>query len=286
MDEIFLRAYAKINLGLDVLRKREDGYHEVRMIMQNVKLFDKILLQKTGESGISMETNAGYLPVNSDNLMVRAAEMLFKEFELPGGLHMTLKKYIPVAAGLAGGSSDAAAVLYGVNRLYDLGLSLTELQERGVRIGADVPFCLMRGTALSEGIGEKLTRLPACPPCFVVLAKPPVSISTKVVYQALRADEIEDHPDIDGMIEALRERNLGGITDRMGNVLESVTIPMCPQIGKLKEMMLENGAMGSLMSGSGPTVFGIFNDIEKAKNAAFHIRKSRLASTVQIADMM
>ena len=192
MNELKLNAYAKINLGLDVLRRREDGYHEVRMIMQNIGLCDRVTLKKTGDKGIVIRTNAGELPVNKDNLMYKAADMLFTEFDLPGGILLELEKNIPIAAGLAGGSTDAAAVLHGVNRLYELGLSLEELQKRGVKIGADVPYCLMQGTALAEGIGEKLTRLPACPQCAVVIAKPPVDVSTRTVsvsYTHLRAHE-------------------------------------------------------------------------------------------------
>ena len=285
MDELFLRAYAKINPGLDVLGKREDGYHEVRMIMQTVRLYDKILLKKKEEPGFVIETNLGFLPVNEDNLMYRAAELLFEAFGLPGGLYMKLSKYIPVSAGLGGGSSDAAAVLFGINRMYELGLTQEELEKFGVKIGADVPFCIRRGTALSEGIGEKLTTLPAFPKCYVVLAKPGVSVSTKAVYQKLDETPVPVHPDIDGMKEALKGGDLKGITDRMANVLEYVTIPMHPGIGTIKEFLMNAGAMNALMSGSGPTVFGIFDNLDDAKKAVFGLRRTRLASSVLIADM-
>lgn len=222
-----LRAYGKINLGLDVVRKREDGYHEVRMVMQTVGVYDRIDLDRKKRAGITVETNLYYLPNNENNLAYRAAKLLMDEFGIREGLHIKLAKYIPVAAGMAGGSSDAAAVLFGVNKMFDLGLSREELMERGVKIGADVPYCLLRGTALSEGIGEILTPLPPMPQCRVLIAKPGVSVSTKWVYDNLRANELkqEEHPDIDGMAEAIRRRDLAGVASRMGNVLEKVTIP-------------------------------------------------------------
>lgn len=285
MNELTLNGYAKINLGLDVLRRREDGYHEVRMIMQNIGLHDVITLKKTEERGIVLTTNAGELPVNKDNLMYKAADMLFTEFELPGGIAMHLEKNIPVAAGLAGGSTDCAAVLRGMNELYGLNLTLEELQKRGVKIGADVPFCLMEGTALAEGIGEKLTRLPACPACHVVIAKPPVDVSTKVVYTNLKAAELKAHPDIDGMLEALEKQDLPGIADRLANVLETVTVPMHPVISDIKDMLEENGAMKALMSGSGPTVFAMFDDIEKANNAVEKLKSAGICKTVLLTDM-
>ena len=205
-----LKAHGKINLGLDVLRRREDGYHEVKMIMQTVGLYDSIDLKLLDQPGIRVETNLCYLPNNENNLVWKAADLLMREFSLPGGISIRLKKMIPVAAGMAGGSSDAAAVLFGVNRMYGLGLSLDQLKERGVKIGADVPYCLMRGTALSEGIGEILTPLPPVPQCWVLLAKPGISVSTKWVYANLHANELrpEDHPDIDGLVEAIRRGDL------------------------------------------------------------------------------
>ena len=264
-----LRAYGKINLGLDVVRKREDGYHEVRMVMQTVGVYDRIDLDRKKRAGITVETNLYYLPNNENNLAYRAAKLLMDEFGIREGLHIKLAKYIPVAAGMAGGSSDAAAVLFGVNKMFDLGLSREELMERGVKIGADVPYCLLRGTALSEGIGEILTPLPPMPQCRILIAKPGVSVSTKWVYDNLRANELkkEEHPDIDGMAEAIRRRDLAGVASRMGNVLEKVTIPAHPDIGDLKDFMLEQGALNALMSGSGPTVFGIFTNPVAAEDA-------------------
>jgi len=269
MRKMQLKALAKINLGLDVLRKREDGYHEVRMIMQNVHIYDRIWLEKQEQEGIQVKTNLYYLPVNENNLVYKAAKLLMDEFELPGGLCIDLKKYIPVAAGMAGGSSDAAAVLFGVNRMYELGLSLEQLMERGVQLGADVPYCIMRGTALSEGIGEILTPLKPMPPCYILVAKPGISVSTKFVYENLHANELERHPHIDGMIEALERQDLKALASCMnkGNVLENVTIPAHPVIQKLKDIMVQHGALVSLMSGSGPTVFGIFDNRYLAKKA-------------------
>ena len=281
MDKMQLKALAKINLGLDVLRRREDGYHEVRMIMQTVRIFDRIQLMKQERPGIRVRTNLYYLPANENNLVYKAANLLFEEFGLPGGISIDLKKYIPVAAGMAGGSSDAAAVLYGVNRMYGLGLSQEELMKRGVRIGADVPYCLMRGTALAEGIGEVLSPLPPMPPCNILVAKPGISVSTKFVYENLHANElrVDQHPDIDGILEALRRQDLKGMTECMkdGNVLETVTVPAHPVIQKIKDTMEEQGALAALMSGSGPTVFGIFEDRNKARRAMSVLRKNRLA---------
>lgn len=232
MDKMQLKALAKINLGLDVLRKREDGYHDVRMIMQTVRIFDRLALVKQDKEGIRVRTNLYYLPANENNLVYKAANLLFEEFDIPGGLSIDLKKYIPVAAGMAGGSSDAAAVLYGLNRMYGLGLSQEQLMERGVKIGADVPYCIMRGTALAEGIGERLTSLPPMPPCNILVAKPGISVSTKYVYENLHANDLrpEQHPDIDGILDALKKQDLRGMAEalRDGNVLETVTAECLP----------------------------------------------------------
>ena len=271
-----MKALAKVNLGLDVIRRREDGYHEVKMIMQTVRLYDRIILEKT-QQGISMETNLSFLPVNEQNIAYRAAKMLMDEFHIQGGLHIKIDKHIPVAAGMAGGSTDGAAVLYGVNKIFELGLTKRQLMERGVKLGADVPYCIMRGTVLSEGIGEILTPVPSLPDCHILIAKPPVSVSTKHVYENLKLDKIEKHPDIDGMVEALRMEELHGVTQRMENVLETVTIPEHPEIQQIKDLMIKEGALNALMSGSGPTVFGIFDDREKGMIARDLLRKSSLA---------
>lgn len=275
MNRIQMKALAKVNLGLDVIRRREDGYHEVKMIMQTVRLYDRIILEKT-QQGISMETNLSFLPVNEQNIAYRAAKMLMDEFHIQGGLHIKIDKHIPVAAGMAGGSTDGAAVLYGVNKIFELGLTKRQLMERGVKLGADVPYCIMRGTVLSEGIGEILTPVPSLPDCHILIAKPPVSVSTKHVYENLKLDKIEKHPDIDGMVEALRMEDLHGVTQRMENVLETVTIPEHPEIQQIKDLMIKEGALNALMSGSGPTVFGIFDDREKGMRARDLLRKSSL----------
>ncbi|MDO4633830.1 MAG: 4-(cytidine 5'-diphospho)-2-C-methyl-D-erythritol kinase [Eubacteriales bacterium] len=273
MKELQLKAKAKINLGLDVVRKREDGYHEVRMIMQTIDLYDRITLTKNEESSIQVSTNLSFLPVNQDNLVYRAAQLLMDEFGIRDGLSIRLQKRIPVAAGMAGGSSDAAAVLVGVNRMFELGLSREELMERGVKIGADVPFCVMRGTALAEGIGEKLTRLPGLPSCYLLIAKPKVFVSTKFVYGNLKANELQEHPAIDRQIQALQEQDLRGVCAAMGNVLETVTIPAYPEIDRIKSLMMEAGAVNSMMSGSGPTVFGVYESRKQAEEAYESLKK-------------
>lgn len=284
MNQMGLKALAKINLGLDVLRRKEDGYHEVKMIMQTIRLHDQISIKKIKEEEIRVSTNLYYLPNNENNLAYRAAKMLKDEFGFSGGVSIHLKKVIPVAAGMAGGSSDAAAVLFGVNKMFRLGLSTEELMERGVKIGADVPYCIMRGTALAEGIGEKLTKLPAMPKCHILIAKPPINVSTKFVYENLHANDLkpEDHPPVDAQLQALSEGDLEKLTANMGNVLERVTIPEYPVIDEIKQMMKEHGAMGAMMSGSGPTVFGIFRSLSQAQEAYSAIRESGLSKQIYL----
>ncbi len=289
IKHLSLKAYGKINLGLDVLRRRDDGYHEVRMIMQTVGIYDRIDLIYKEEPGITVETNLYYLPDNENNLVYKAAKLLMDEFHVQKGVHIKLRKFIPVAAGMAGGSSDAAAVLFGVNKMFSLGLTTEHLMERGVKIGADVPYCVMRGTALSEGIGEILTPLPMPPQCQVLIAKPGISVSTKFVYENLHANDLkpEQHPDIDGMIEAIKQKDLYGIADRFGNVLETVTIPAYPVIQEIKDLMMEHGAIGALMSGSGPTVFGLFTNPKAAAKAHEEMRYgagSELAKQVYLTN--
>ena len=275
-----LRALAKINLGLDVLRKREDGYHELRMIMQTINMYDQLDIEISKTPGIKITTNLPFIPVNESNLVYKAAKLLMDEFQVEQGITVDLQKFIPVAAGMAGGSSDAAAAMIGVNRLFGLGLSVKELMERGVKIGADVPYCLLRGTALAEGIGDKLRALPPCPDCYGLIGKPAISVSTKFVYENLHANELEYHPEIDKMLEAIQWHNLNKIADCMGNVLETVTIPHYPVIQEIKDHMKEHGALNAMMSGSGPTVFGLFDDKATAENACEALRASRLARTV------
>jgi 4-diphosphocytidyl-2-C-methyl-D-erythritol kinase len=282
MDEISLKALAKINLGLDVVRRREDGYHEVRMVMQTIHLYDRLDISKSDKNGIELTTNLSFLPVNENNLICRAGKLLMDEFQIKEGVKVVLDKRIPVAAGMAGGSTDAAAMLYGMNKLFKLGLGKRELMERGVQIGADVPYCIMRGTALAEGIGEKLTELPPMVKCPVLIAKPSISVSTKFVYQNLKLDGQTVHPDIDRLVKDIGDKDLRAITRDMGNVLETVTIPNYPVIAQIKEQMMRSGAVGAMMSGSGPTVFGLFDDMGTAKRALREMKASGLARQVYV----
>lgn len=266
MDSYQLKAYAKINLGLDVLGRLENGYHIVKMIMQSVGIYDELTFTKT-QSGIVVTTDHAQLPTDDSNLIYKAARIMFETYQLPGGIRIHLNKNIPIAAGMAGGSTDAAATFKGINTMFGLNCTPEELMQLGVKVGADVPYCIMGGTALAEGIGEKLTPLKAAPDCLVLIAKPPVSVSTKYVYEHLDAKETLDHPDIDGMIDAIRKSDLTGIVERMGNVLESVTVEEYPEIAQIKDRMRQLGAQNSLMSGSGPTVFGIFTEKAVAEEA-------------------
>lgn len=275
-----LRALAKINLGLDILRKREDGYHEVRMIMQTIQMYDVLKMKKVKKPGISLSVNYPYIPSDERNLVYKAAKLLMDEFQVKEGVDICLEKFIPVAAGMAGGSSDAAAAMVGINRLFKLGLSERELMDRAVNIGADVPYCIMRGTALAEGIGEKLTRIAQIPDCFVLIGKPGISVSTKMAYESLQLDKISSHPDIDGMIRDIENGDFLTMTEKMGNVFEPGIIEKYPVIGEIKDLMEDNGALKAMMSGSGPTVFGIFDDREKMEAAAAVLRESGLAKTV------
>lgn len=284
-NDISLKALAKINLGLDVVRRREDGYHEVRMIMQTIQLYDRLDIKRTQEPGIQIQTNLSFLPVNENNLIYKAAKLLMDEFSIIDGVSVKLDKRIPVAAGMAGGSTDAAAMLIGVNRLFSLGLTKRQLMERGVQIGADVPYCIMRGTALAEGIGEALSPLPPMVKCPVLIAKPSISVSTKFVYQNLKLDDTTIHPDIDRLIDDIKAKNLHDIAAHMGNVLETVTISNYPVIDEIKKHMLSNGAVGAMMSGSGPTVFGLFDDEDTAKKAYKAMRSSHLARQVYLTSV-
>ena len=262
-----IKAHAKINLGLDVTGKRQDGYHLVKMVMQAIDLCDLVTLEKTGE-GITLTCDSKEIPLGEDNLAFRAAMLMRKEYHIPLGVHIHLEKKIPMAAGLAGGSTDAAAVIKGICRLFDLDIPLARLMELGLQLGADIPFCLVGGTTLAEGIGEKITPLAPLPHCHILLAKPEAGVSTKYVYEHLDAQVLQKHPDIDGMAAALCQSSLQGVLDRLENVLETVTIPALPVIDALKARMPSLGAAGSLMSGSGPTVFGIFPAGQEAQARA------------------
>ena len=280
MDNTITRkAYAKINLGLDVVRRLPNGYHEVRMIMQNVGIYDVLTFAKA-EEGILLQVDNQEVPADGNNLICKAAKLLLETAGIQGGVRITLEKNIPIAAGMAGGSTDAAAAFLGINELYEIGYDIEQLKALGVKIGADVPYCIQGGTALAEGIGEVLSELPAPPACHLLVAKPDINVSTKFVYENLRANELEYHPDIDGMIKALDLGDLKGITDRLGNVLETVTVPAYPIIQEIKGVMLAAGAENALMSGSGPTVFGIFTNKDQAEAAAEAIRNAELAKQV------
>lgn len=278
MREIKRKARAKINLGLDVIGRLPNGYHDLRMVMQTVDLYDELILRAADEEGEgkihlflrqdSLACGEALIPADESNLACRAARMLMDEFGIRKDIEIELKKQIPAAAGLAGGSTDAAAVFTGVNELFNLGLSEQELLRRGVKIGADVPYCVMGGTALAEGIGERLTRLPDAPRACVLLVKPPICVSTKYVFSTLDSlGQMFVHPDIDGQTQAVRDGDFFRMASLMGNVLESVTIPAFPVVGEIKERMLSRGAVNAMMSGSGPTVFGLFDDRRKAEKA-------------------
>lgn len=290
MDYVTRKAYAKINLGLDVLRRRPDGYHEVKMIMQTVGIYDVLTFRKRKMMGdfpdITISLDKEELPCDKNNLIYKAAELIMQAYEIKEGVDITLNKNIPIAAGMAGGSTDAAAVFHGFKELFGLSMSLEDMKDMGVKIGADVPYCIMGGTALSEGIGEILTPLPASPKACLLIAKPEISVSTKFVYENLHADRLEYHPDIDGMVDALQNGDLKGITDRMGNVLEIVTVKEYPVIARIKEEMLKGGAENALMSGSGPTVFGIFREKEAAGKCSEVIKELGLAKQIFVTEFI
>ena len=276
MNSVVIKAMAKVNLGLDVLSRRENGYHDVKMVMQTVNLYDTLTISKREDLQILITTNAGELPLTEDNLIYKAAKLLFDRMNKECGVDIHLDKQIPIAAGMAGGSTDAAATLLGLNALYQFGLDKEELAQIGVKIGADVPYCIYGGTYLSEGIGEILTKLPDAPNCYVVIAKPGIGVSTKYVYENLHIETVSNHPDVDGLVEAIKAEDLDGVTRKMANVLENVTIERYPEIAQMKACLEENGAEKALMSGSGPTVFGIFKNEDVAKNALDKLNETGL----------
>ncbi len=285
MKYVKLNALAKINIGLDVIGRRENGYHDVRMIMQTIYLYDDVTITRGKGKGISMSTNLYYLPNNENNIAYKAAKLLMDEFQIEEGIEIQIKKRIPVAAGLAGGSANAAAVLYGMNRLFQLKLSTKELMERGVKLGADVPYCIMRGTVLAEGIGEKLTALPEFPKCHILIAKPGISVSTKTVYDKLDSKEIVEHPDIDSLLNGIKKGDLDEIVAHMGNVLELVTEDDYPIIKEIKDVMVASGAKRAMMSGSGPTVFGIYTERKLAKAAMKELKERGIAKQVFVTNV-
>ncbi|MBY0014209.1 MULTISPECIES: 4-(cytidine 5'-diphospho)-2-C-methyl-D-erythritol kinase [Paenibacillus] len=261
--KMYEKAPAKINLMLDVLRKRADGFHEVEMIMTMVDLADRLELSELKRDSIIISSQAGYIPLDEKNLAFQAARLIKDRYNVKSGVHIHLDKRIPVAAGLAGGSSDAAATLRGLNRLWRLNIPAEELQELGAELGSDVPFCVTGGTALATGRGEKLTPIPNPPQCWVILAKPPINVSTAEVYGRVRANQIAVHPSASRMQEAIEAGDFGAVCARLGNVLEDVTLKLHPEVQQLKEAMVKLGADGVLMSGSGPTVFGLVSKQSK-----------------------
>lgn len=282
MNSIQVKAYGKINLGLDVIRKREDGYHEVSMIMQSVDLYDSLTIKRHGDGKIKLRTNLPWLPVDRRNIIYKATELFRETLHIKEGIHITLEKQIPVAAGIAGGSSDAAATLKGLNLLFNTELSEEDLKKLGVKLGADVPYCIQLGTAMSEGIGEILTPLKPIPDCYILLVKPDISVSTRYVYEHLDLSGGISHPDIQGMLNAINQGDLKQLSSLMDNILQSVTIKEYPVIEEIKERMMERGALISLMSGSGPTVFGIYDSLSVAQAAYQYFLKVNYGKTVHL----
>ena len=269
MAAFYENAPAKLNLTLDVLGKRADGYHEMKMIMTSVSLQDRLTLELEGGEGLSLKTNLGFLPLDERNLAAAAALALARETGAQlGRLTITMEKQVPVCAGMAGGSSDAAAVLRCLNRALKLDLPETELARIGATVGSDVPYCVLGGTALATGRGEELSPLPPLPGCWVVLAKPDFPISTPELFARLDTQKVRCHPDTAGMISSLKEGNLPGVARRLFNVFEEV-LPLRKRdrVEELKGLLLQHGALGASMSGTGPTVFGLFDDEERAKEA-------------------
>ena len=283
MDRVVTKAYAKINLGLDVIRKRPDGYHEVKMIMQTVDLYDVLLVSKKEGDTITISTQREDLPVNEDNLIYKAIKLMKEVYGFPGGVHVELVKNIPIAAGMAGGSTDAAAAMRAINELFELNRPLKELEKHAVKIGADVPYCIQGGTVLSEGIGELLTDLPNAPQCILLIAKPDIMVSTKYVYENLNLPGLKNHPDIDAMVKAIKCGDMQAMLEPMDNVLATVTEEKYGIIKEIKQAMEKNGAIKAMMSGSGPTVFGIFETMVQAATAFDAIKEKGMAREIFIS---
>lgn len=262
MKQAVVEAHAKINLTLDVTGKRPNGYHDVCMVMQSIGIHDLVTVRTgTGTGQIELAISNSILPSDPSNLAWRAAELFLEEQQLAcDGISIEIEKHNPIAAGLAGGSTDAAAVLVLLNQLYDTRLSVEQLMEMGVKLGADVPFCIAGGTMLAQGIGEQLTSLPDTPQSYVVLCKPPFAVSTPAIYKAIDSAEIPTRPDTQAMLEALRRNDLKAVAEQLCNVMQPVTAQMHPEVGEICGMMRDNGALGAIMSGSGPSVFGLFDD--------------------------
>lgn len=265
---LYVKAPAKINLTLDVLYKRPDNYHEVEMIMTTIDLSDRIGLEERNDGKIIITTSNGNIPDDQRNLAYQAALLMKNTYHIDKGVTITIDKEIPVAAGLAGGSSDAAATIRGLNELWDLKLTNDTLAELGAKIGSDVPFCVYGGTALATGRGEKIKALQTPPTCWVVLAKPKIGVSTASVYGGLNLQNVE-HPNTKQMIQALEEGDYELMCRSVGNVLETVTCKLYPEVDIIKEQMKRFGVDAALMSGSGPTVFGLV-DSESRLNRVYN----------------
>lgn len=282
LTSILLKARAKINLTLDVTGKREDGYHFVKMIMQTISLYDTLLIKKVQKPGIWLKCDVKWLPCDERNIAYKAAALMIETFGIKEGVSISIRKRIPVAAGLAGGSADCAAVIKGMNEIFKLGLDEEKLMELGSKLGSDVPFCIMEGTALAEGTGNILTRIDNCPELNMVLVKLPVSVSTATVYKNLNCYELPFHPDTEKMLVYIKNKDDEGIASALSNVLETVTIKMHPRIDTIKDKLVEKGALGAVMSGSGPTVFGIFADKQAACEAADSLRSEMKLKNVYV----
>ncbi|NPE21238.1 4-(cytidine 5'-diphospho)-2-C-methyl-D-erythritol kinase [Fusibacter sp. A1] len=268
-----LRAYAKINLSLDVIGKREDGYHLLEMVMQEIGIFDLVTITKRKDGRIQITSSVSYIPVNEENIAYKACQLMKEKFNLEGGYDIHIEKRIPVAAGLAGGSSNAAAVLKGIRSLEDLEVSDEELMELSLAIGSDIPFCIQGGTALAQGIGEKLTPIEVKNDYWVLLVKPSLSVSTIHVYKTLKWDTVVNHPSTEELIKTLREDNVYKLSEHMGNVLETVTAVEHREIDQIKSQMMNYGAIIAQMSGSGPSVFGLFRRTDQAKKALKNMQR-------------
>ncbi len=276
MREIRLKARAKINISLDVIRKREDGYHDLSMIMQTVNLFDKVNLKKTHREGIVLKTNLSFLPVDERNLVYKVIQYMKETYHIKEGIFADLFKVIPIAAGLAGGSADAAAAIKGINLLFRLNLSLDEMIQIGKRFGADIPYCLIEGTVLAEGIGDEMILLDPFPECYVVIAKPNMSVSTANVFGNLKLEEVKARPNNPLLIEAISSGDLKTIAGNLCNVLEAVTIKEHPYIQFVKDKLMDFGALGAIMSGSGSAVFGLFEEKEQALHASTELKNKEI----------
>ena len=289
MEKLNYKARAKINLALDVCRRLENGYHEIKTVMQSVNIYDELEFKRRRDPDIILSVDSRYeLGDLGNNLIFRAAKFMKEYYGIRHGIEIHLKKTIPVAAGMAGGSTDAAATMLAMNEMFALKLDKEELMRQGLRLGADIPFCILGGTALAEGVGEKLTPLPAPPRASLLVVKPPIMVSTKRVYETLRVNQIAKHPDIDGMMAALEQGDIERVANYLENVMEAVTVKENSIIAEIKTMMTQQGAYNALMSGSGPSVFGIFAKEEEAQAAAKHIRSAlkakKMASQVFVTE--